>query len=217
MTDTNLGTSINSLKDYTIQMIEKCQDALQKSVNSMVEHDIKLANEVIENDKYINDLRDKIREKSIELFALKQPMAKDLRYVYSLAIISNELERIGDYAVNISKETIKIGSKPHMKPLVDIPKMSKKCEEMLHETKEALKNEDSKLSKAIIKKDDIVDDLHKQVGKDCLEIMKKDSSLISQGVQFLYIARHLERSGDHITNICEHIIYIVDGKMVELG
>ncbi len=217
MVNTNLEISINTLRDYTIEMIEKCEKVLELSISSMINQDLEGSQKVLKDDYEIDQFREEIRDKSIELLALKQPMAKDLRYVYSLAMISKELERIGDYAVNIAKETLKIGNEPHIKELVDIPKMYKQCEEMLSGVKYALKNEDAELAREIAEKDNTIDDLYKKVRIDCLEIMNENPKTINQGVQLLFVARHLERVGDHITNICEKVIYIADGKMVEIG
>ena len=179
MLNTNLSLSIDDLKQYTINMIDKCDRILDLSVECMLKKDIEGCKKVINQDDKIDELREYIRDRSIELFALKQPMAKDLRYIYALGCIAIELERIGDYVVNIAEETIKIGQEEYIKDLNDIVKMYKQ--------------------------------------NDCLKIMNTDSKFVNQGVNLLFIGRYFERIGDHITNICEKIIYAINGEMVEIG
>lgn len=217
MLNTNLGLSIETLKQYTINMIDKCDNILDLSVEYMLNQDIEGCKTIIKQDDEIDVLREYIRDRSIELLALKQPMAKDLRYIYALGSIAIELERIGDYAVNIAEETMKIGKEEYIKELVDIPKMHKVCKKMILGMKESLENEDEDLARKIALQDDEVDDLYEIVQTDCLKIMNDNPSTINQGVNLLFIGRYLERIGDHTTNICEKIIYAINGEMVEIG
>lgn len=217
MLNTNLGLDIDTLKQYTINMIEECANILDLSVEYMLNQDIEMCKNIKKQDDRIDELREYIRDRSIELIALKQPMAKDLRYVYSLGYIALELERIGDYAVNIAEETIKIGSEKYVKELLDIPKMYKECKKMILGVKESLQNEDLDLAREIALYDDEVDNLYEKVQSDCIQMMNKDVKTINQGVRLLFIGRCLERVGDHTTNICEKIIYAINGEMVEIG
>ena len=177
MASTNLEMSIKTLREYINRMMDKCERAVELSVNSMINKDMDLAKRVIDDDD-IDILREYIRDRSIELMALKQPMAKDLREIYALSDISAELERIGDYAENIASEVVSIGGEDYIKQLIDIPKMTNYCLEMFKNLK---------------------------------------SAFINQGVKLLFVARYLERIGDHITNVCEKIIYARNGKMIEIG
>lgn len=217
MVNTNLELNINTLKQYTIKMIEKCDDAIVSSIDCMVRKDLECSKQVIERDDEIDMLREYIRDRSIELLALKQPMAKDLRYIYALGNIAIELERIGDYCVNIAEETLKIGEQPYIKSLVDIPKMGEECRKMLADAKTALEIEDEKLAYNSALRDENVDNLYNKVHIDCLEIMNKNPEIINQGVRLLFVGRYLERVGDHITNVCEKIIYAINGQMMEIG
>lgn len=217
MLNTNLGLNIDTLKQYTINMIEQCESIIDLVFECMINQDIEGCKKAIKQDDKIDELREYIIERSIELLALKQPMAKDLRYIYSLGYIAIELERIGDYAVNIAEETIKIGTEKYIKELIDIPKMYEECKSMILGVKESLKDEDKDLAREIALNDDEVDNLYKRVQSDCLRIMNTESKTINQGVNLLFIARYFERIGDHITNICEKIIYAINGEMVEIG
>ncbi|MFI3210887.1 MAG: phosphate signaling complex protein PhoU [Peptostreptococcaceae bacterium] len=216
MINTNLDNSINELKECSIEMIVKCERMIKLAIESMLEKDLEKAKRVKRKDYEINKLREVIRDKSIELIALKQPMARDLRYVHSLSVVANELERIGDYATNIADETIQIIDEEYSE-LKNISKMYIICSEMLISLKDALNNEDTTLSREIAKRDDEVDALYKQTRLDCVRLMNEKDDYINQGIQFLFVARHLERIGDHITNICEKIVFVVEGEVVNIG
>ena len=217
MLNTNLGLSIDTLKQYTINMIEECVSILDLSVECMLKQDIEGCKKVIKQDDKIDELREYLRERSIELLVLKQPMARDLRYIYALGFIALELERIGDYAVNIAEETIKICQDEYIKDLIDIPKMYEDCKKMILEVKESLENENEDLAREIALQDDKIDSLYNRVQEDCLRVMNANPQTINQGVNLLFIGRYLERIGDHITNICEMIIFAINGEMTEIG
>ena len=217
MLNTNLGLSIDTLKQYTINMIEESVSILDLSVECMLKQDIEGCKKVIKQDDKIDELREYIRDRSIELLVLKQPMARDLRYIYALGFIALELERIGDYAVNIAEETIKICQDEYIKDLIDIPKMYEECKKMILEVKESLENENEDLAREIALQDDKIDSLYNRVQEDCLRLMNANPQTINQGVNLLFIGRYLERIGDHITNICEMIIFAINGEMEEIG
>lgn len=212
----NLDININELIDMTCEMMYKCENIVSKAVDAMVSKDLEASKDILILDDEIDDLREYIREKSIELMALKQPLAKDLRIIYALGSIAMELERVGDYAVNIAMETIKIGTEEHVEKLIDIPKMKDVTIGMLKSAKNALKNNDPKLAHKTGLQDDVVDELYSAVHIDALSAMHKDKHNINQGVKLLFVGRYLERIGDHITNICEFVIYAINGEMIEI-
>ena len=217
MLNTNLGLNIDTLKQYTINMIEESVSILDLSIECMLNQDIEGCKKVIKQDDKIDELREYIRDRSIALLVLKQPMARDLRYIYALGFIALELERIGDYAVNIAEETIKICQDEYIKDLIDIPKMYEECKKMILEVKESLENENEDLAREIALQDDKIDSLYNRVQEDCLRLMNANPQTINQGVNLLFIGRYLERIGDHITNICEMIIFAINGEMEEIG
>ncbi|KKY00745.1 MULTISPECIES: phosphate signaling complex protein PhoU [Paraclostridium] len=217
MVNNNLELNINTLINYTLKMFDKSQEILEDSVNSMITKDVKKAKGISEKDDEIDTLRDYIRDRSIELMALKQPMAKDLRFIYALESICLELERIGDYSVNISVEVIKIGKEEYIKELIDIPKMKDICIDMIKDAKRALEQRDEELAYNTALKDDLVDKLYDVIYEHTLKVMHEKEVNIDQGVTMLFVARYLERIGDHITNICEKIIYALRGDMIEIG
>ena len=143
---TKLEFNINTLKEYAVRMVEKCEEAVSLSVNSLVDQDLDCAKKVIKLDEDIDTLREYIRDRSIELMVLKQPMARDLREIYALSNIAIELERIGDYAENIAEETLAIGNEEHIINLDEILKMSNVCLSMLSDIKKSLIECDEKLA-----------------------------------------------------------------------
>ena len=218
MASTNLEMSIKVLKEYIIRMMDKCENAVDLSVKSMINKDVDLAKKVINDDDDIDILREYIRDRSIELMALKQPMARDLREIYALSDISTELERIGDYAENIATEVVSIAGEDYIKELIDIPKMTQLCLEMFESLKKAFINQDDDLAYKVALIDNEIDLLYYKVREDCLRVMHENPEQnINQGVKLLVVGRYLERIGDHITNVCEKIIYARNGKMIEIG
>ena len=213
---TRLEFNISTLKDYTIRMVEKCEEAISLSVESLIKNDISMAKKVIKLDEDIDTLREYIRDRSIELMVLKQPMARDLRYVYALSHIAIELERIGDYSENIAQETLEIGNNEHIANLDHIVEMHNICLTMIRDIKVALENCDEKLAYSIAMRDDKIDNAYKEFRLQIIEKMSENPSYVEQGSRFLFVARYLERIGDHITNICEKIIYAANGKMIEI-
>ena len=184
----------------------------------MVNKNLEQSEKIMESDDDIDLLREYIRDRSIELMASKHPMTKDLKYICVLSDISTELERIGDYAVNICKENIAIGEDEYIKELIDIPKMSDMCSQMLEDLNNAFLEEDAELAYEIALRDKELDRLYLQIRDDSLKAMHRNpEDNINQGVRLLFVGRYLERIGDHITNICEKIIYAKKGTMVEIG
>ncbi len=212
----NLDININELIGLALEMMDKCEVIVSKAVDAMVAKDLEGSKDILILDDDIDDLRAAIREKSIELIALKQPLAKDLRIIHALGAMAMELERVGDYAVNIAMETIKIGNDEYVEELIDIPKMKDVCISMLRNAKKALETKDDKLAHTTGLQDDIIDDLYNDVYVDALSAMHKDPNNINQGVKLLFVGRYLERVGDHITNICELVIYAIIGEMIEI-
>ena len=213
---TKLEFNINTLKEYAVRMVEKCEEAVSLSVNSLVDQDLDCAKKVIKLDEDIDTLREYIRDRTIELMVLKQPMARDLREIYALSNIAIELERIGDYAENIAEETLAIGNEEHIVNLDSILKMSNVCLSMLSDIKKSLIECDEKLAYDIAMRDDIIDKIYEESRGHYISKMCKNPNNVDQGTRLLFVGRYLERIGDHITNICEKIIYVANGKMIEI-
>ena len=195
-------------------MVEK---AITNSVEALKSRDLEMARQIIADDREINRKRFEIEEKSIELIATQQPMASDLRNIICILNIVTELERIGDYAEGIAKIVIMIGDEPPLKPLIDIPRMAEKAVDMLHRSLDALINQNADAAKQIATEDDEVDNLYNQVFRELLTFMMEDPRTITGATRLIWVAHNLERSADRVTNICERVVYLVTGKMEEIG
>ncbi|AHB12958.1 MULTISPECIES: phosphate signaling complex protein PhoU [Dehalococcoides] len=191
--------------------------AIDRSMQAMKERDLELAKQVIEEDKYINQKRFEIEEKSIELMATQQPMARDLRIIVAVLNIIVDLERIGDHAEGNAKIALMLGEEPPLKPLIDLPRMSLKTEEMLNRALGAFVRRDSAEALRVIDEDDEVDGLYNQVFRELLVFMAEDPHTISRATRLIWAAHNLERSADRVTNICERVLFVITGKSEEFG
>lgn len=213
----NYEKSLNDLREDIKLMAGMTRDALTQSIESLKNQDMDLASSIIEKDKAINDFEEQINEKAILLIAKEQPLATDLRKIIVSLKISNDIERIADFAVNIAKSTQRIGKTSLVKPLINVPKMGILVNEMLTNTIDAYKYEDVELALTSARIDDQVDALYKESIEELIAIVSKDVSHIEQVMQLLLVCRYLERAGDHVTNIAENTIYMVKGKKVDLN
>jgi phosphate transport system protein len=191
--------------------------ALVRSVDALKNRNIELANQIIAEDQKVNNKRFEIEEQCIELIATQQPMATDLRTITAILNITTEIERIGDYAVGIARIVILIGNEPLLKPLVDIPLMAEKTVDMLDRCLQAFTNRDAEAAKKIAREDDEIDNLYDQIFRELLNIMAEDPKTITRATRLMWTAHNLERAADRVTNICERVVYIVTGKMEEIG
>ncbi|MBM3143151.1 MAG: phosphate signaling complex protein PhoU [Chloroflexi bacterium] len=208
---------LREIQDDILAMGSMVEKAISRSIEALKNRDLALAHQIIADDQKINEKRFKIEEKCIQLIATQQPMATDLRIIMSVHSITSELERIADHAEGIAKIAVMIGDEPPLKPLVDIPRMADKTNDMLRRSLEALVNRDAGAAKEIIVEDDEVDNLYNQVFRELLTFMLEDPKTITRATRLIWVAHNLERSADRVTNICERVVFIVTGKMEEIG
>jgi phosphate transport system protein len=183
----------------------------------LVERDVQLAEQVIENDTLINQLEHEIETGCFRLIALQQPVGSDLRRLGTMLKLVTDLERMGDHAVAISKTTRRLMNEPYVKPLIDIPIMADNVKAMVRDCLNAYIAKDKQAAEEIAARDDVVDKLFSKIFRDLIDIMTNNNQSISQGTHLLLVAQYLERIADHVTNICEWIIYMNTGKMTELN
>lgn len=208
---------LREIQDDILAMGDMVEKAIARSIEALKNRDLALAHEIIGNDARINQKRFEIEEKCIELIATQQPMASDLRTIVGVLSITGELERIGDYAEGIAKVVIMIGDEPPLKPLIDIPRMAEKTNSMLRRSLDAFVNRDSEGARKIIAEDDEIDDLNNQVFRELLTFMMEDPKTITRATRLTWVAHNLERGADRVTNICERVVFVVTGKMEEIG
>jgi len=208
---------LHKLKEEVVTMGSLVSKAIGDSVLSLKERDSDLAQKVIEMDKEIDAMDHKIEEDCMRLLALQQPMARDLRLIISALKMSIDLERIGDLSLEIAVITKITASVPPIKPLVDLPRMSDICQDMLKNIMIAFENKDVEAAKVAAKRDDEIDMLFDQVRRELISFMIEDPKKITGAQHLTFVARYLERIGDHLTNISENVVFMVTGERVELN
>ncbi len=197
-------------------MASVVEQMLHKSIEGLMKRDVSLAREAIDMDDIVDDYNISIENRCLRLLALQQPMARDLRTIAAALKVITDIERMGDYVVDIAKTAIKVADKPLFKPLVDIPRMADLVKKMLRETLEAFVSRDLALIEHMIHDDDLVDDLNRTLRDELIAYMQRDSEVIPQAVHLLLITRYLERLADHVTNVGERVYYMETGEMKEL-
>jgi len=207
---------LREIQDDILIMGSMVSKAIARSIEALQNRDLKLSQEIIDDDLKINAKRYEIEEKCIQLIATQQPMASDLRTIISVLYIITELERIGDYAEGNAKIAIMIGNEPPLKPLIDIPRMGEKTIDMLNRSLDAFIKRDAESAKVIIAEDDLIDNLYDQVFRELLMFMAEDPKTITRATRLIWVAHNLERAADRITNICERVVFIINGKMEEI-
>ena len=208
---------LREIQDDVLVMGSMVEKAITRSIEALKNRDLDLARQIFEDDLKVNQKRFDIEERCIHLIATQQPMAGDLRIIIAVLNIVTELERIGDYAEGTADIAIVIGDEPPLKPLIDIPRMGEKTTDMLHRSLDAFVNRDADAAKQIIAEDDEVDNLYDQVYRELLTYMIEDPKTITRATRLVWVAHNLERSADRVTNICERAVFVVTGKMEELG
>lgn len=205
---------LRKLKEKILILGCLVEENIRKSVRSLIDRDNDLAKLVLSRDNLINGLEVDINEECIRLIALRQPMAKDLRFITTAMKISTDLERMGDLAVNIAERAIELNQEPFLKPFVNIPKMAEITENMVEDVINAFIGEDVDLCYDVIKRDDQVDELLRNNMNELFFLMIKNQEIIPLALKRMFIAKYLERIADHATNIAEMVIYMVEGKML---
>jgi len=204
---------LRALKDRVLKIGSLIEAAIRDSVKSLVERNSELARKVIEKDRQINALDVEIDEECIRLIALRQPKARDLRFITTAMKITTDLERMGDLAENIAERAIELNEEPQLKPYIDIPRMAEIAEGMVRDSLDAFVM-CSKLPYEVIKKDDKVDNLNVQVFNELLFYMIQDPNTVTRAIKINYVSKYLERIADHATNIAEMVIYMCEGKII---
>ncbi len=208
---------LHKLREDLIIMGSLVGRAIGDSVFSLKNRDVTMAQKVMDMDKEIDALNHKIEEDCMRLLALQQPMARDLRLIISVLKMAIDLERIGDLSLEIAVITKITADVPPVKPLIDIPRMSETCQQMLADTMKAFEYKNAELAKLVAKRDDEVDTLFDLVRRELISIMVEDPKKINGAQHLTFVARYLERIGDHITNLCENVVFMVTGERVELN
>jgi phosphate transport system protein len=217
MPRTSFERHLHELQDEVLVLGSMVEKAIYRSMEALKNRDLELAQHVVDDDSEIDRKRYDIEEKCIELIVTQQPVASDLRIIVAVLNIIIDLERIGDHAEGIAKIAVMIGKEPPLKPLIDLPRMAQKTGDMLRRSLDAFINRDAEAAKKISKEDDEIDALYEQVFHELLTFMAEDPKTITRATRLIWVGHNLERSADRVTNICERVVFVVTGKMEEIG
>ncbi|PYM85974.1 MAG: phosphate transport system regulatory protein PhoU [Candidatus Rokuibacteriota bacterium] len=190
------------------------EDQIRRAMRALTERDDALAQDVIDRDRQVNAYDVEVDEKSVELLALHQPAAGDLRFITTIMKVVTDVERIGDQAVNIAQRALELNQEPQLKPYIDLPRMAERAQRMVKESLDAFVGRDTQLARQVCAEDAEVDSLKEQIFRELLTYMMSDPKTIPRAIRLILISRFLERVADHATNIAEMVIYMVESKMV---
>jgi len=190
------------------------EDQIRRAMRALTERDDALAQDVIDRDRQVNAYDVEVDEKSVELLALHQPAAGDLRFITTIMKVVTDVERIGDQAVNIAQRALELNQEPQLKPYIDLPRMAERAQRMVKESLDAFVGRDTQLARQVCGEDAEVDSLKEQIFRELLTYMMSDPKTIPRAIRLILISRFLERVADHATNIAEMVIYMVESKMV---
>ncbi len=205
---------IENLKKKILSLGARIETAVHEAIRSIEERDTALAQKIIEEDIEIDHTEVEVEEECLKILALHQPVAIDLRFIVAVLKINNDLERIGDLAVNIAERSAYLASQPPVRASFDFLQMSKKTESMLNKSLDALVNMSSELAHEVCSDDDEVDGMNRRMYIQIQESIQKNPEQMSSLIHLLSVSRHLERIADHATNIAEDVIYMIEGKII---
>jgi phosphate transport system protein len=205
---------IQELLQKLLLMGRLAESMIQTALRVLIERDESLGAEVVEKEKEVNELQIEIDDSAVKLTALQQPMGTNVRFLFMASRIATELERIGDQAINIIQNAPPVLKSLSLRPLVDLPMMGEIAEKMVRNSLEALVNKDCSLANLVLEEEKKVDAYRDKIFRILLTYMMADPGTIERGLALILISRHLERVGDHATNIAEEVIYLVEGREV---
>ncbi|MDO8723542.1 MAG: phosphate signaling complex protein PhoU [Syntrophales bacterium] len=213
-TSAQYESELQEVKDSLIYMGALTEKAIEKGIRALMQRDSELARSVIAEDNHIDRLDIDIEDKCIRLLALRQPAARDLRFIATAIKINGHLERIGDMAVNIAEKVIILNEEPQLKPYIDIPRMAGITRTMIRESLDALINGNVTLANKVRSDDEHVDNLNEQIFRELLTFMMEDAHTIRRATIIMQISKNLERISDHAEGIADMVVYLVTGKSV---
>jgi len=217
MTRTAFERQLLEVQEDMLVMAGMVETAIERGIEALKTRNVNLAHQIIEDDLQINRRRYEAEDKCLELIATQQPLASDLRTIVSVLHITVDLERMGDHAEGIAKIALMLADEPPLKPYIDIPRMAQVGIDMLMGSLEAFKDRDPARARAICDQDDEVDALYEQVYRELLTFLINDPHTIQRATHLIWVAHNLERIADRVTNICERVVYLVEGRIEELN
>lgn len=204
-------TELGDLQNKLLEMGGLVETSIHTTIRALVERDQSLMPTIWQAEERINRLDMEIDEKATRLLALNQPVAKDLRFLTAAIKINSDLERMGDLVINLAQRSMSLLTRPQVKPLVDIPHMSKTVESMVRKSLDAFVQRDEELAKGVLLSDDEVDDLKNSIYRELLDLIEQGEAPAGPGFDLIFIAHNLERIADHATNIAEDVLFLIKG------
>lgn len=211
-----LDRAIKKLLNEILIQGSMVENAIKESVDALINRDVEQAKVIYEGDRQINKKQFEIEESVITLIATQQPMARDLRLLTAILEVTTELERMGDYAKGIARITVRLGQDILLEPISEIPPMAEVCVDLLHRALHAFVDKDAEAARTIPKEDDKVDSYYNRIYRELMNHMIADPSTIDQANHLLWVAHNLERVADRVTNVCERIVFVVTGELLEM-
>ena len=209
--------ALAALKSGVLRMGSMVEQAIGHAMRSLVERNSDLARQVIASDYQLNELHRQLREQSFMIMATQQPVARDLRLIFSFQHMVLELERMGDHAVGICRGALRLNDLPLLKPYIDLPRMAALTQAQVHDILGAVIEADQDRARTIAERDDEVDDVYHTLWRDLVGYMVADPNNVERAAILLFIAKDLERIADRVTNIAEDVVFLHTGHIVELG
>jgi phosphate transport system protein len=214
---THFDQELDALKTGVLRMGSMVEEAIAAAMRALVERDDELAERVIAEDEHLNELHRALREGAFRIMATQQPVARDLRLIFSFQHMVVELERMGDHAVGIARGARRLNAMPQLKPYVDLPRMAALVGSLVHDILGAVIEADQDRARRIAERDDEVDEIYHKLWSDLLGYMVADASNIERAAILLFLAKDLERIADRVTNIAEDVVFLHTGHIVELS
>lgn len=211
----HLDEELDRLRDTVLRLGGEAEHALTRAMRALSDRDDEVAREVLVHDDAIDQLEVDVDQQCVDIFVLRQPAARDLRFVMSVAKMAPVLERIADHAANIARVVLELNKEPELKNQVRLRQMGDVASAMMRTALDAFTSRDAAAARAVIKRDAEINLLYNQVFHDLIELMAKEPSTATRDARLLFIAKHLERIGDYVTDICELTVYMAEAAIIK--
>lgn len=211
----HLDDELNALRDRLLLLGGETEAALERAMQSLVERDSKLAQQVLDNDDRVDQLEVEIDRQCIDIIALRQPAARDLRFVISVTKMAPVLERIADHAANIARVALDLNNEPELTSVFDVKSMAEHALRMLRAALDAFTSSDAAAAREVIKSDAEINELYNHIFHRLIELMVSEPATATRDARLLFVAKHLERIGDYVTDICELTVYMAEAAIIK--
>ena len=211
----HLDEELDTLRDSVLRLGGEAEAALKRALQALAERNSDMAREVLEHDDAIDQLEVDIDRQCVDIFALRQPAARDLRFVMSVAKMAPVLERIADHACNIARAVFDLINEPELKNHIRLRRMGEIASSMLGQALDAFTRNNAGAAREVIKRDTEINELYNQIFHDLIELMSKEPATATRDARLLFVAKHLERIGDYVTDICELTVYMAEAAIIK--